>query len=81
MPAFVLAGVGWLISLYHNLLYFEILPEAAAPCLAGVSCSTKFEGWLAVFPIPLQALVGLTVILIGLTIYWKTSKGDQSTNV
>src|SRR4051794_31742440 len=38
LPAFVLASVGWLISVYHNLLYYKILPEAAAPCLAGVSC-------------------------------------------
>lgn len=78
IPAFILAIVGWVISLYHNLLYFEILPEAAAPCMAGISCSTKFEGWLAVFPIPLQALVGLTVILIALTIYWKSSKNTES---
>ena len=78
IPAFILAIVGWVISLYHNLLYFEILPEAAAPCMAGISCSTKFEGWLALFPIPLQALVGLTVILIALTIYWKSSKNTES---
>ena len=78
IPAFILAIVGWIISLYHNLLYFEILPEAAAPCMAGISCSTKFEGWLALFPIPLQALVGLTVILIALTIYWKSSKNTES---
>lgn len=84
IPAFILAGIGWLISLYHNLLYFKILPEAAAPCMAGISCSTKFESWLAFFPIPLQALVGLTVILIALTIYWRasaSSAGDTTNNV
>ena len=76
LPATVLAAVGWLIAVYHNLLYFRILPEAAAPCLAGVSCSTKFEGWLAIIPIPLQALVGFTIIIIALIIYWRTYKND-----
>ncbi len=76
MPATVLAAVGWLISIYHNLLYFQILPESAAPCLAGVSCSTKFEGWLAVVPIPFQAFVGFTLILIALIIYWRTYKNE-----
>lgn len=80
-PAFILAGVGWLISIYHNLLYFNILPEAAAPCLAGVSCSVRFTGWLATVPIPLQAMVGFSAILVTLLIYWKISKGDQLTNV
>lgn len=76
LPATVLAAVGWLIAVYHNLLYFNILPEAAAPCLAGVSCSTKFEGWLAVVPIPLQAFLGFSFILIALIIYWRTYKND-----
>lgn len=72
LPAFVLAIIGWAIAVYHNLLYFNILPEAAAPCMAGISCSTKFEGFLAAFPIPLQALVGFTILLIILIIYWRT---------
>lgn len=77
-PAILLAVVGWIISLYHNLLYFGILPEAVAPCVAGVSCTTEFPGWLTYFPIPAQAFVGFTAVLVGLIIYWKTSKkGDQ----
>ena len=76
-PAIIMTAVGWLISIYHNLLYFQILPEAAAPCTAGVSCSAKFVGWLAVVPIPLQALIGFTIILIALIIYWKNSKETQ----
>jgi disulfide bond formation protein DsbB len=74
-PAFVLASVGWLIGLYHNLLYYEILPEAAAPCIAGVSCTTKFIEWFGFVTIPLLSFMGFTIILIALTIYWKTSKG------
>src|SRR5687767_12126226 len=43
--AWPLIAVGWLISVYHNLLYYNILPEAAAPCIQGVSCTTKFIEW------------------------------------
>lgn len=80
LPALVLVTVGWLVSIYHNLLYWNILPEAAAPCIAGISCTTRMPGLLATFPIPLQALVGFTLILIALIIYWKSSKENQLTN-
>ncbi len=78
LPAFVLAGIGWLISLYHNLLYYEILPEAAAPCIAGVSCTTKFIEWFGFLTIPLLALLGFTAVIILLTIHWKSTsvKGE-----
>lgn len=72
LPAFVLAAVGWVISIYHNLLYYEILPEAAAPCLAGVSCTTKFIEWFGFVTIPFLAFAGFTGILIALIIYWRT---------
>ena len=78
LPAFVLVAVGWLIGVYHNLLYYEILPEAAAPCLAGVSCTTKFIEWFGFVTIPLLSLVGFTAILIALIIYWRTSKGETN---
>ena len=78
LPAFVLAAVGWIIGVYHNLLYYEILPEAAAPCLAGVSCTTKFIEWFGFVTIPLLSLVGFTAILIALIIYWRTSKGETN---
>jgi disulfide bond formation protein DsbB len=72
LPAFLLVGAGWLISIYHNLLYYEILPESAAPCLAGVSCTTKFIEWFGFITIPLLSFAGFTAILIALIIYWRT---------
>lgn len=77
LPAFVLSGIGWLIGLYHNLLYYNILPEAAAPCVAGVSCTTKFIEWFGFVTIPFLALAGFTAILVLLIIHWKsTNKGE-----
>lgn len=72
LPAFVLTGAAWVIGLYHNLLYYKILPEAAAPCLAGVSCTTKYIEWFGFVTIPLLAFVASTLILIGLIIHWRT---------
>mgnify|MGYP003441875566 FL=1 len=72
LPAFLLAGIAWVIGLYHNLLYYEILPEAAAPCVAGISCTTKYIEWFGFVTIPLLALAGSTLILIGLIIHWRT---------
>lgn len=74
LPAFVLAGIGWVIALYHNLLYYKIIPEALAPCTTGVSCTTKFLALFGFATIPLQAFIAFTIILIALTIYWKNSK-------
>jgi disulfide bond formation protein DsbB len=78
LPAFVLVVIGWLIGVFHNLLYYEILPEAAAPCLAGISCTTKYIEWFGFLTIPLLALLGSTGILIALIIHWKASKGEQN---
>jgi disulfide bond formation protein DsbB len=77
LPAFVLAGAGWLISVYHNLLYYKILPEAAAPCIAGVSCTTKFIEWLGFVTIPFLSFVAFTFIIIGLIIYWRNRPPAQ----
>ncbi|QQS22758.1 disulfide bond formation protein B [bacterium] len=80
LPAFVLAAIGWIIGLYHNLLYYEILPEAAAPCIAGVSCTTKFIEWFGFVTIPLLAFAGFTGVLILLVIHWKATKPQKEVN-
>jgi disulfide bond formation protein DsbB len=59
-----LAATGWLISVYHNLLYYKILPESAAPCVQGVSCTTVFIKWFGFVTIPLLSLIAFTLILI-----------------
>lgn len=56
--------IGGAIAIYHNLLYYNILPEAAAPCLAGVSCTTKFIEYFGFATIPLLSLVGFIVITV-----------------
>ncbi len=77
IPAFILLIPGWLISIYHNLLYYNIIPEAAAPCVAGISCTTKFIEWFGFITIPFLAFAGFTAIFILLVIYWKSTSNNQ----
>lgn len=60
---------GWLIAVYHNLLYYNILPEAAAPCIQGVSCTTKFIEWFGFVTIPFLSLLGFTIIGVLMVVY------------
>lgn len=55
---------GLLISIYHNLLYYEIIPESASPCVQGVSCSTVFIEWLGFITIPFLSFASFSILLI-----------------
>lgn len=78
--AYPFAIVGWLIAVYHNLLYYNVIPEANAPCIAGVSCTTKFFEWFGFITIPFLSLAGFTLILIALFCYQRTLKTKRSAN-
>lgn len=77
LPGFALAAIGWFISLYHNLLYYDIIPEQAAPCIAGASCTTNFVKLFGFMDIPLMSLLSLTAIIVLLFIYWKKSSNQS----
>lgn len=54
--------VGWLIALYHNLVYYSVISENFVPCTEGVSCTTRFFAWFGFITIPLLSLIAFTVI-------------------
>jgi disulfide bond formation protein DsbB len=64
LPFYVLplSILGWFISLYHNLLYYKIIPESITPCQLGVSCTTRQIEWLGFITIPLLSFIAFTVI-------------------
>jgi len=70
MPLLV---VGWLVSLFHNLLYYKLIPDELAPCALGVSCTTKFVEYFGFVTIPLMAFVSLNVMIASLIIFYKNN--------
>lgn len=53
---------GLAIAIYHNLLYYKIIPDSIKPCTSGVSCTAKQIEWLGVITIPLMALTAFIII-------------------
>ena len=75
--AMPIALVGWLISVYHNLLMFKVIPENIVPCVQGVPCSTEYINWLGVINIPLLSLLAYSSILILLLIIKKGISSNE----
>ena len=73
-----LASIGWIIALYHSLLQWKIIPEYAAPCQAGISCTTLQVNLLGFITIPFMSLTAFTVIIPAMIIEWRTSHESRS---
>lgn len=58
-----LGVVGFMIAVWHNLLYFKIMPQAIEPCGAGPSCSSAAMTILGGVPIPALSLLAFALIL------------------
>lgn len=54
LPLIVL---GLLIAIYHNLLYYHLLPESIAPCTQGISCTSKQIEWFGFVTIPFMSML------------------------
>lgn len=57
-----LSALGLLIAIYHNLLYYHVIPESIAPCTAGVSCTSRQIEWIGFVTIPLLSLLAFAFI-------------------
>jgi disulfide bond formation protein DsbB len=62
--AFVLSLIGLSIAIYHNLLYYHVIPESMSPCTKGISCTTVQLQWLGFITIPLLSLVAFILIVV-----------------
>jgi disulfide bond formation protein DsbB len=71
----VLAGLG--ISIYHNLLYFGVIPETLSLCTEGVSCSTRQIELLGFITIPLMALLAFSAILVSLVVHGRLNRKTE----
>lgn len=68
-----LIGLG--VSIFHNLLYYNVITESLAPCVAGISCTTRLVQFFGV-PIQTQGLIAIVLINLFLIIHWRTNRND-----
>lgn len=73
-----LALAGLVISVYHNLLYYKVIPQAIVPCTSGVSCTSKQIEWFGFVTIPFLSLCAFTVIVISLLLYRSPTEKESS---
>jgi disulfide bond formation protein DsbB len=67
--ALPLALIGLGIAVYHNLIYYGVIPESLTPCTRGVSCSERQIEWLGFITIPLMGLVSFLIVSAIVIIY------------
>ncbi len=66
--------IGLAISIYHNLLYYGLIPESITPCTEGISCTSRQIEWLGFITIPLMALTAFVGIALCLFLSKKSEQ-------
>ena len=67
--ALPLALAGLAVAVYHNLLYYGLIPDSITPCTQGVSCTSVQIEWLGFITIPLMALAAFVLVSLCLLFY------------
>ncbi len=62
-----LAGLAF--AVYHNLLYYGVIPETLAPCTEGASCTERQIEWFGFVTIPLMGLASFAAVALCLLLY------------
>lgn len=61
---------GMLVALYHYLLQIGVIPENLAPCISGISCTTKYTFFNSDFiTIPLLSFLAFALITLCMMVY------------
>jgi len=68
---------GLLIAIFHNLLYYGVIPESSTPCITGVSCITKYVEYFGFVSLPLLSLLSFVIIIVSMLIYRKQQMTDN----
>lgn len=74
--ALPLSLAGLAISVYHNLLYYGVIPESITPCAQGVPCTERQIEWLGFITIPLMGLAAFLGLTLCLLLYRPGQEGD-----
>lgn len=75
--ALPLSIIGLVISIFHNLLYYKIIPDDLAPCSSGVSCTTTFIEYFGFITIPFLSMIAFLIINGCLIYYHITHKNHE----
>jgi disulfide bond formation protein DsbB len=60
---------GLAVAVYHNLLYYGLIPDSVTPCTQGISCTSVQIEWLGFITIPLMSLTAFVLICVCLLFY------------
>jgi disulfide bond formation protein DsbB len=71
--ALPLGLAGLAIAVYHNLLYYGIIPESITPCTQGISCTSRQIEWFGFVTIPFLSLLGFIGVSLCL-LFYRTKK-------
>lgn len=76
MPLYVLimSGLGGAIALFHYLLQMGIIPDKVAPCVQGISCTSRLIEYFGFITIPFMSLVAFAIIAMSMGIVLKEKK-------
>lgn len=74
-------ALGVVTALYHNLLYYHVIPESISPCVQGVLCTERQIEWLGFVSIPLLSLLAFTLIGICMFHFQRNLKGIEQYEV
>jgi disulfide bond formation protein DsbB len=73
--ALPLCLAGFAVSVYHNLLYYGVIPESITPCAQGVPCTERQIEWLGFITIPLMGLAAFLSLALCLLLYKPEKEG------
>jgi disulfide bond formation protein DsbB len=67
--ALPLCLAGLAVAVYHNLLYYGVIPESLTPCSEGASCTERQIEWFGFVTIPLMGLASFAAVALCLILY------------
>ena len=62
--ALPLAALGWVVALYHCLLYWGVVPKDLVPCGEGASCTDVKAELFGLVSVPLLSLTAFSLIVV-----------------
>lgn len=69
-----LSITGFIVAVYHNLLYWNIISQPTGLCQAGASCTARYFEWWGFITIPLLSAVAFGFIILCMILSYYSKK-------